>query len=124
MKWLLLALLLAGTALVLWGPLPGIQPARRDWHAGGTTPVLQMSFAHSDHPGIQCATCHHNFAERGKMGGQACVNCHLTDATVAPLFEEQFHTLCRSCHIKEHAAGNKSGPTRRCIACHVADHKF
>lgn len=122
MKWMLAALLLLGAGLVAWGPLPGIQPAERDRRAGGSHQILPMNFSHGDHGAVPCTTCHHNFVEENR--GRSCIDCHVTDAKVAPLFEEQFHTLCRSCHVEEHAAGKDSGPTRRCIACHVADRMF
>lgn len=122
MKWILLAIALLGVGLILWGPVPGVQPAHRSWKAGGPTPILPMSFAHGDHGAVPCTTCHHSFVDDNQ--GKGCIACHLTDAKVAPLFENQFHTLCRSCHVTEHAAGKKSGPTRRCISCHVADRQF
>jgi len=123
MKWLLAALLLLGAGLVVWGPMPGIQPAKRSLRAGGISSVLELTYAHGDHASIPCTTCHHNFVEKNRGGG-SCIDCHLTDAKVAPLFEVQFHTLCRSCHVEDRAAGKKAGPTRRCISCHVADNKF
>lgn len=122
MKWMLAALFLLGAALVVWGPAPGVQSAERDRRAAGGHPILPMSFAHGDHGAIPCTTCHHNFVDENR--GRSCIDCHLTDARVAPLFEEQFHDLCRSCHVGEHAAGRISGPTRRCISCHVADNRF
>lgn len=122
MRWTLAALLLLGIGLVAWGPLPGIQPAERNRRAGDGQQILPMSFAHGDHGAIPCTTCHHNFVDENR--GRSCIDCHLTDARVAPLFEAQFHRLCRSCHVEEQAAGKESGPTRRCIACHVTDNRF
>lgn len=122
MKWLLALVAVAGVALVLWGPLPGVTAADRTWRAGGPEPILPMSFSHGDHGGVPCTTCHHTFIDENQ--GRGCVACHLTDAKVAHLFEEQFHTLCRSCHVTEHAAGKTSGPTRRCISCHIPDNQF
>ncbi|HRO16443.1 MAG TPA: cytochrome c3 family protein [Paracoccus sp. (in: a-proteobacteria)] len=122
MKWMLAALFLLGAGLVVWGPAPGVQSAERDRRAGDAHLILPMSFAHGDHGPIPCTACHHNFVDKNR--GRSCIDCHLTDARVAPLFEEQFHSLCRSCHVEEHAAGRTSGPTRRCISCHVADNRF
>ncbi|AGT10758.1 cytochrome c3 family protein [Paracoccus aminophilus] len=120
MKWLLLALLIGGGALVAFGP-PGPRPVRGDQFGRGSW-ALPMTFAHKDHGSVTCATCHHEFAKR--IPGPSCVTCHLTDAKVAPLFEEQFHNLCRSCHVEDHAAGKAAGPTRRCLSCHLPDNKF
>lgn len=120
MKWILALLLLIGVAVVVFGP-PGSKPERGSQFGRGTD-VLPMTFAHRDHNSVKCATCHHEFVKR--IPGPSCVTCHLTDTSVAPLFEHQFHTLCRDCHAKEHAAGNKAGPTRRCLSCHLPDHEF
>lgn len=81
-----------------------------------------MTFAHADHATEPCATCHHNFVDG--ITGLACISCHLTDSKVAHLFEAQFHTLCRTCHVEERAAGRDSGPTRHCITCHMRDNEF
>jgi hypothetical protein len=32
--------------------------------------------------------------------------------------EQQFHDLCKSCHIERHHAGEDSGPLRQCSGCH------
>lgn len=120
MKWMLAALFALGVALVVWGP-PGARPERT--HSfNRAVPVLPMTFSHADHGGEPCAICHHNFIDR--ISGLACISCHITDPKVAHLFEAQFHTLCRSCHVEERAAGQPSGPTRRCIDCHLPDTRF
>ena len=112
MKALLALLLLLGGAIVVLG-LPWADPgARRAPRFGGTTPILAMTFAHSDHPAVACTTCHHEF--RDGRRSLPCMTCHVTDPTVAPLLEAQFHDLCRSCHVEERAAGKVAGPTRRC----------
>ncbi len=122
MKALLAVLLLAGIGLVAFGP-PGADPAaRRDIRFAGAQPVLPMTFGHADHFAIACATCHHEFVDG--TAGLPCLACHLTDAKVAPVLETQFHGLCRSCHLRERAGGDDSGPTRRCIACHLPDAQF
>ena len=40
---------------------------------------------------------------------------------VNALIEEQFHSLCRGCHVEQQRLGEESGPTRQCIDCHTAD---
>ncbi len=122
MKWLLAVLFLGAAWLVVAGPpLVSPQPERAPRFGGGVA-VLPMTFTHQSHFGQPCATCHHEFADH--TVGPNCMTCHVTDAKVAPLLEQQFHDLCRSCHLDEHMAGGPSGPTRRCIACHLDDHEF
>ena len=122
MKWLLGALFLAGAWLVVAGlPVAGPQPDRAPRFGGGLA-VLPMTFTHESHFGQPCATCHHEFADH--RAGQTCMACHVTDPKAAPFLEAQFHGLCQSCHVAEHAAGRPAGPTRRCIACHLDDHGF
>ena len=83
--------------------------------------MLAVSFAHADHVQQPCVECHHNFVDATGIG--MCFDCHNTDPTVSHLIEQQFHDLCRNCHLAEQAAGNDHGPTRQCIACHVKDNK-
>ena len=120
MKWTLAALFALGVALVVFGP-PGPR-TERTRSFSRTVPVLPMTFSHADHGAESCVTCHHNFLDEN--GGLACISCHLNDPEVSGLFETQFHTLCRSCHVEERAAAKPSGPTRRCIACHLPDRTF
>ncbi len=120
MKWLLAALFALGVALVVYGP-PGPRPERTG-HFNQATPVLPMTFSHADHGGESCVVCHHTFVDQ--ISGPACIKCHLTDPEVSHLFETQFHTLCRSCHEEDRAAGKPAGPTRHCIACHLPDNNF
>jgi hypothetical protein len=121
-KWLLAVLFLAGAALVVLGPPPPIPTARRAVVAGEGRPILPMTFFHDDHHGVPCATCHHEFVDH--ITGSSCINCHVTDPKVSARLEQQFHDLCRSCHLEERAAGRFGGPTRRCIACHLPDNRF
>lgn len=122
MKWALAALFMVGVVLVVAGlPMGQPQPDRAARFGGGVR-VLPMTFSHSSHFGKPCATCHHEFADR--TIGPTCMTCHVTDHRVAPLLAAQFHTLCQSCHLDESAAGRPSGPTRRCIACHLDDQAF
>jgi predicted CXXCH cytochrome family protein len=91
------------------------RPAARDERT-----ELPMTFAHADHQSDSCVTCHHNFADSVGFGGE-CIHCHQTDPTVSHLVEEQFHDLCRGCHVERRAAGETSGPLRQCRLCHTRD---
>lgn len=122
MKWLLGAVFLAGAILAVTGPPVPLPKAERSVFSGAGDPILPMTFMHNDHRIVPCATCHHEFVDG--TTGSSCINCHVTDPDVSGLLEEQFHDLCRSCHVEEHAAGNPGGPTRRCISCHLADQEF
>jgi len=81
--------------------------------------LLPFKFAHQDHVETQCATCHHNYTDN--TGHGLCIECHQTDERVSNLIEQQFHTLCRSCHEEKQISNLDSGPTRSCIACHQED---
>ena len=82
-------------------------------------PLLPMNFAHKDHTAENCIVCHHNFVD--DTGQQLCIDCHKRHAEVGLLIEEQFHTLCRSCHVERQREGKDAGPTRSCIDCHQQD---
>ena len=82
-------------------------------------PMLPLTFAHLDHRSVNCVDCHHNFLDDTGQG--LCFDCHKTDPTVNALMEEQFHTLCRNCHVEKQQQGEDAGPTRQCIDCHTAD---
>jgi predicted CXXCH cytochrome family protein len=81
--------------------------------------MLVVNFAHADHLEQNCVECHHNFVDATGTG--MCFDCHKTHTQVAHLIEEQFHDLCRNCHIENQAAGADHGPTRQCVSCHVKD---
>ncbi len=66
-----------------------------------------MTFAHADHPTENCIDCHHNYND--DTGGGPCMNCHTTNQDVWPLFQRQFHDLCRSCHAEKAALGEEGG---------------
>jgi len=80
---------------------------------------LPMTFAHADHRAQNCIRCHHEFVDHSGQG--LCLDCHLRDPKLRPLFETQFHDLCRGCHIEQTRLGNDAGPTRRCYDCHHED---
>ncbi len=82
-------------------------------------PMLPLTFAHLDHQAVNCIACHHNFVDDTGQG--LCFDCHKTDPAVNALMEEQFHSLCRDCHVEKQRLGEDGGPTRRCIDCHTAD---
>ena len=84
-----------------------------------TKPLLPLSFAHVDHRGVNCITCHHNFTDGTGQG--LCIDCHKTDPKIRPQIEPMFHTLCRDCHVEKHAQGKDAGPVRRCSDCHIQD---
>ncbi|NKB99890.1 MAG: hypothetical protein GKR90_15520 [Pseudomonadales bacterium] len=84
-------------------------------------PMLAVSFAHADHVDQSCIECHHNYVD--DTGAGMCFDCHKTDPEVNELIEEQFHDLCRNCHIEKQLAGEEHGPTRQCNACHIPDTK-
>jgi len=90
--------------------------------ARATRERLPLTFAHADHGGENCLDCHHNFADDTGRG-PACIDCHKNDPNIAAVIELQFHDLCRGCHMARRAAGEPAGPTRACIACHVADER-
>lgn len=122
MKLLLAALFALGIALVVFGSPFADPVAGRAPRFGGSLPVLPMTFAHGDHTSVGCVTCHHEFVDRSL--GQTCMACHVTDRRVTGRLEDQFHGLCRSCHVREDAAGKPAGPTRRCRDCHHPDDAF
>ena len=82
-------------------------------------PMLPLTFAHLDHRSVNCVDCHHNFIDDTGQG--LCFDCHKTDPNVNALMEEQFHALCRDCHVEKQRLGEDAGPTRQCIDCHTAD---
>jgi predicted CXXCH cytochrome family protein len=111
------------TAIVAWTLLYGAPfadelPVSRHYY-GSAARILPMSFAHVDHVTIGCSECHHNYVD--DTGLEPCMYCHVSNADVRPLLEEQFHTLCRGCHADLAANGEAGGPPRQCIACHLGD---
>lgn len=119
MKSVFAIVLLAAIVLVIRGsPLAGPLPVSAHYY-DSPAPILPMSFAHADHITENCILCHHNYVD--DTGGGLCMNCHVTDPSVWPLLEAQFHGLCRGCHEDKAALGEAGGPPRRCIDCHRGD---
>lgn len=119
MKFLFILLLAAGVLVAIFGsPLAGSLPVKANYYES-PEPILPMSFAHLDHVPVNCVTCHHNYTD--DTGGGLCMTCHVTDASVWPLFEQQFHDLCRGCHEEKAALGEAGGPPRQCMECHGGD---
>ena len=117
MKAIVALLILALGLLSLFGsPLEG--PVKANYY-GSPEAILPMNFAHIDHQATNCVDCHHNYVD--DTGNGLCMGCHVTDAELLAVLEEQFHTLCRDCHVVEDLASQDTGPTRQCIDCHVED---
>lgn len=116
---------LLSAALVIWVLIYGAPLAKSDspraHYYQSPEPILPMSFAHMDHTSVGCIDCHHNYVD--DTGSLSCMNCHVTDQEVWPLFEEQFHDLCRGCHETKSAARETTGPPRHCEGCHVIDYE-
>ena len=84
-------------------------------------PILPMAFAHVDHRTENCISCHHDYVDGTTGANGLCMSCHVTEASVWPLLETQFHDLCRGCHEEKAALGEDAGPPRQCIACHTLE---
>lgn len=108
----------AGLVIIFGSPIAKEKPVL-DYYYESPVPILPMSFAHADHSTENCIDCHHNYNDN--TGGGPCMNCHTTNQDVWPLFERQFHDLCRSCHAEKAALGIEGGPPRHCIECHLGD---
>ena len=119
MRFLFIGFLAAAGLIVMFGSPIAPEKPLRDFYYESPEPILPMSFAHADHSTENCILCHHNYND--DTGGGPCMNCHTTEQRVWPLFERQFHDLCRSCHADKAAEGNDGGPPRHCIECHRGD---
>ncbi|MDX1405464.1 MAG: cytochrome c3 family protein [Woeseiaceae bacterium] len=119
MKYFLLATLAAAVSVMLFGSPIAREKPLRDHYYESPEPILPMSFAHEDHVSENCILCHHNYVD--DTGGGPCMNCHTTNQDVWPLFEQQYHELCRGCHEEKAALGIDGGPPRQCIECHRGD---
>ena len=116
---IIVALIAALIAWLLIFGSPFVGKPELGHYYGSPELILPMTFAHTDHVTVSCVDCHHNYVD--DTGIEPCMYCHVTDAEVAGLLEEQFHTLCRGCHEDLAGDGTAGGPPRQCIACHVVD---
>ncbi len=119
MKITFIAVVIIGILIVVFGSPVAKERPVREFQYGSHEPILPMNFAHLDHVNENCVLCHHNYID--DTGGGLCMNCHVTDPQVWPLFENQFHDLCRGCHAEKAAEGIDGGPPRQCMACHLGD---
>ena len=119
MKSLIAATLAAVVFVLIFGtPFASVKP-QKDYYYESRVPILPMSFAHADHVAENCILCHHNYND--DTGGGPCMHCHTTNQQVWPLFEKQYHELCRGCHEDKAAEGIDGGPPRKCMDCHLGD---
>lgn len=119
MKIIFGLLVVAGLLVVVFGsPLARERPVLREYY-GAPEKILPMHFAHVDHRSVNCIECHHNYLD--DTGDGPCMFCHVTSQELWPLLEDQFHSLCRGCHIDRAARGDGDRPPRQCIRCHLGD---
>ncbi|HWK65543.1 MAG TPA: cytochrome c3 family protein [Rhizobiaceae bacterium] len=105
----LFVIILAGIAA---GPLasPRLATLRQ-------APVDHARFLHTDHTGLPCAGCHHNFADGS--GNENCLTCHKRiSASETTRIDRLFHAFCSDCHRRDVREGRKSGPIDDCNGCH------
>lgn len=80
-------------------------------------PIDHARFLHTDHTGLACAGCHHNFVDR--TGSENCLTCHKRiSISEATRIDGIFHLFCSDCHRTDKRAGKKSGPIDDCAGCH------
>ncbi|MCR5813177.1 MAG: cytochrome c3 family protein [Desulfovibrio sp.] len=91
------------------------------------SPLLNVSFNHSSHQGINCFTCHHKVSEKGRYVG--CEECHLNlgrTTEKASMFNAFHNTksshACYACHLKKvQAKPERFAQTfYNCRPCHKA----
>ena len=85
--------------------------------------LLPLDFDHGKHVGVNCLTCHHNYAD-GK-GFDSCIQCHRSARPDLKIgVEARFHSFCLQCHRNPGPQFSHHGPVSGCIACHQvgADH--
>ncbi|MNO44823.1 Class III cytochrome C family protein [compost metagenome] len=86
-------------------------------------PLLPLNFDHQLHGRINCLTCHHDYADRSPAaptGDRACIFCHKRTPALAERIEQDFHQLCRGCHLQKVQSIHAAGPVRACRQCHTA----
>ncbi|MCY1286305.1 Class III cytochrome C family protein [compost metagenome] len=85
-------------------------------------PLLPLNFDHRVHGQVNCLTCHHDYADRSPAGpaaGRTCILCHKQTPGLAVRIEQDFHRLCRGCHVQKVQAFDAAGPVRACRQCHA-----
>ena len=81
-------------------------------------PIDHSGFLHTDHVGLSCTGCHHNFID--VAGTQNCLNCHKrTSLSETTRIDRTFHAFCSDCHRMDRKAARKSGPIDDCSGCHA-----
>ncbi|MGI6852944.1 cytochrome c3 family protein [Mesorhizobium sp. 1B3] len=81
------------------------------------TPIDHARFLHTDHTGLSCTGCHHNFVDQG--GNENCLTCHKRISVSETMrIDRLFHTFCSDCHRMDMREGKKSGPADDCNGCH------
>jgi predicted CXXCH cytochrome family protein len=95
----------------------------------GTSPALRepllprgdrlvLDFPHDKHRAVNCALCHHNFADQS--GDDACISCHRSGrADIRVGVEARFHDFCLGCHRDPPAYLTGHGPVTGCGTCHA-----
>lgn len=115
MRWLYLLASLGLLALLGYGLAQGHAELVRQ------RPLLPLNFDHGVHGEVNCLTCHHDYADRSPAppsGDRTCLFCHKKTPALAPRIEEDFHQLCRGCHLERVQAVHAAGPVRACQQCH------
>ncbi|PLP57608.1 hypothetical protein CYK37_18495 [Mesorhizobium loti] len=80
-------------------------------------PIDHARFLHTDHTGLACAGCHHNFIDR--TGNENCLTCHKRiSVSQTTRIDGMFHAFCSDCHRTDKRAGKKFGPIDDCNGCH------
>ncbi len=80
-------------------------------------PIDHARFLHTDHTGLACAGCHHNFVDRS--GSENCLTCHKRISVSETMrIDRMFHAFCSDCHRMDKHADKKAGPIEDCAGCH------
>jgi MFS family permease len=80
-------------------------------------PIDHARFLHTDHTGLACAGCHHNFVDR--TGSENCLTCHKRiSVSETTRIDGMFHAFCSDCHHRDKQVGRKFGPIDDCNGCH------
>jgi hypothetical protein len=80
-------------------------------------PIDHARFLHTDHIGLACAGCHHNFVD--SSGDENCLTCHKRiSVSETTRIDRVFHIFCSDCHRTDIREDRKSGPVDNCNGCH------